>query len=86
MTEHDPDSPDSGIRIRLDQFLKFLGVAPTGGQAKLRIQAGDVRVNGRVETHRGRTLNGDDVVEVDGRTLRVAAELGSSGPSAGEGK
>lgn len=57
--------------IRLDQFLKLCGMAGTGGQAKILIQAGDVRVNSVVETRRGRKLRVGDVVEVDGNEFRV---------------
>ena len=32
--------------IRLDAFLKFKGIAETGGQAKTFIQDGIVKVNG----------------------------------------
>ena len=52
--------------LRLDQFLKLCGIADTGGQAKLMIQSGDVRVNGELETRRRRKLVSGDVVEVDG--------------------
>ena len=51
--------------LRLDQFLKFRGIADTGGQAKLLIQSGEVQVNGGVETRRRRKLVLGDVVEVD---------------------
>lgn len=50
--------------IKLDQFLKWVGVAPTGGQAKLMIQDGEVLVNGEVETRRGRKLVTGDRVTV----------------------
>ena len=40
--------------MRLDDVLKFFGIASTGGHAKHLIQAGEVRVNGVVETRRGR--------------------------------
>ena len=53
--------------LRLDQFLKLRGLADTGGQAKLLIQGGKVRVNGEVETRRRRKLAVGDVVEFDGR-------------------
>ena len=53
--------------IRLDQFLKWTGITATGGQAKWRIQAGEVRVNGVVETRRGHGLRPGDRVEVDGQ-------------------
>ena len=55
--------------MKLDQFLKFQGLVGTGGEAKLRIQRGDVRVNGTIETRRGRQLALGDAVAVDGREL-----------------
>ena len=42
--------------MRLDQFLKWQGWVATGGEAKMRIQAGEVQVNEEVETRRGRQL------------------------------
>jgi len=57
--------------IKLDQFLKFLGMAPTGGQAKLMIINGDVQVNGEVETRRGRKLFTGDQVTVAGQNFNV---------------
>lgn len=60
--------------IKLDQFLKLAQVAYTGGQAKLLIQGGHVRVNGAVETRRGRKLRPGDEVEVDGEILIVETE------------
>jgi len=52
--------------IRLDDFLKHCGLVGTGGEAKLRIQAGEVFVNGQVETRRRKQLSVGDVVELDG--------------------
>jgi ribosome-associated protein len=60
--------------IKLDQFLKLAQVAYTGGQAKLLIQGGHVKVNGVLETRRGRKLRPGDEVEVDGEVLVVEAE------------
>jgi ribosome-associated protein len=57
--------------IKLDQFLKLVGIAPTGGQAKLMIVDGDVKVNGTVETRRGRKLVSTDQVIVAGQTFDV---------------
>lgn len=51
--------------IKLDQFLKLAQIVDSGGQAKHLIQAGFVRVNGEVETRRGRKLRHGDVVLVD---------------------
>jgi ribosome-associated protein len=57
--------------IKLDQFLKFVGVAFTGGEAKLMIQGGGVKVNGETETRRGRKLVIGDSVMVQGETYTV---------------
>lgn len=57
--------------IKLDQFLKLAQVVQTGGEAKMRIQAGEVQVNGEVERRRGRKLYHGDVVVVDGEELVV---------------
>ena len=43
--------------IKLDQFLKLADIASTGGHAKFLIQEGVVKVNGEVETRRGKKNN-----------------------------
>jgi ribosome-associated protein len=48
--------------IKLDAFLKFCGAVGTGGEAKLRIAAGEVKVNGAVCTQRGKKLRDGDRV------------------------
>jgi ribosome-associated protein len=58
--------------IRLGQFLKLADLIDTGGEAKIVIASGDVTVNGEVDTRRGRQLHPGDVVEVQGRSARVA--------------
>lgn len=60
--------------IQLDQFMKWQGLVATGGQAKLVIQAGEVRVNGVVETRRKKKLRHGDEVTFQGQTLRVEFE------------
>lgn len=60
--------------IRLDDFLKHEGVVGTGGEAKIRIQSGEVRVNGEVELRRRKQLRMGDVVEVMDLTLEVGEE------------
>ncbi len=57
--------------ITLSQFLKFIGVADTGGQAKMMIQSGEVLVNGKVDTRRGRQLVTGDRVTVGSQTFEV---------------
>lgn len=61
--------------IKLDQFLKFSGITSTGGQAKLMIIDGEVKVNGVVETRRGRKLVDEDEVTVGEETLKVGEIL-----------
>jgi ribosome-associated protein len=61
-----------GDMIRLGQFLKLADLAETGGEGKILIAAGDVTVNGEVDTRRGRQLHAGDVVAVMGRAARVA--------------
>jgi ribosome-associated protein len=51
--------------------LKVANIVGTGGEAKVVIQAGEVTVNGEVETRRGRRLREGDVVEVGDERLEV---------------
>jgi len=47
----------------LDQFLKWKNLVSSGGEAKIFIKSGSVKVNGVIETRRGRKLNkGDKVI------------------------
>ncbi len=60
--------------IKLDQFLKLARFVESGGQAKQLIRAGFVRVNGEIETRRGRKLHHGDVVRIDGDEIQVVIE------------
>ena len=55
----------------LGRALKAAGLVGTGGEAKVLIQAGEVSVNGEVETRRGRRLEEGDVVEVGNERLEI---------------
>jgi ribosome-associated protein len=57
--------------IRLGQALKLAGLAGSGGDARALIEDGAVRVNGEVETRRGRQLRRGDVVAVGGEAVRI---------------
>ena len=57
--------------IKLEGLLKFEGLTSTGGEAKERIQAGEVAVNGEVCTQRGRKLRPGDRVSLDGVELTL---------------
>ena len=65
--------------MKLDQFLKWKGWVSTGGEAKQRIQMGEVEVNGSVETRRGRQLSPGDRVVLAGEESVVGDE-NATGP------
>lgn len=52
--------------IRLDHFLKVVGLAETGGQAKAMIQEGLVTINGEPETRRRHAVHATDMLEIQG--------------------
>lgn len=49
--------------IKLDQFLKFTGIAVNGGEAKFIILEKRIYVNGELELRRGKKLRKSDTVE-----------------------
>ena len=57
--------------IKLGQALKAAGFVESGVDAKYVIQDGLVKVNGQVETQRGKKLVSGDVVEFDGDTIQI---------------
>lgn len=65
------DVPVRETPIELCQFIKFGGLAESGGAAKQLIAEGAVLVNGAVETRKRRKLIAADRVEVAGQTIVV---------------
>ena len=59
--------------IRLDALLKFTGAAETGGEAKTRIQDGEVTVNGEPCTMRTKKIRPGDVVALGEQSFEVGA-------------
>lgn len=57
--------------IKLGQLLKLAGLVESGVDAKFVIQDGLVKVNGQVETQRGKKIVAGDVVEFDGNSVKV---------------
>ena len=57
--------------IKLGQALKAAGLAESGVDAKLVIQDGLVKVNGQIETQRGKKLVAGDLVEFDGEQIKI---------------
>ena len=62
------------VPIELCQFLKFGGLAESGGAAKHAIGAGLVRLNCTVETRKRKQLAAGDQVTLGGRTLVVRVQ------------
>ena len=60
------DDASAANTIALDDFLKVRQVVGSGGHAKVEIQAGNVLVNGVVETRRRRKLVAGDIVDALG--------------------
>ena len=58
--------------IKLQDLLKFANLVETGGEAKERVQGGEVKVNGEVCTMRGKKIRPGDVVSFEGQELTVA--------------
>ncbi|MCJ8341604.1 MAG: S4 domain-containing protein YaaA [Cetobacterium sp.] len=57
--------------IKLDQFLKWVGIADTGSLAKDMILSGEVLVNGEIEERRGKKIYPGDTVEAFGQKFIV---------------
>ncbi len=57
--------------IKLEQLLKYEGLSSTGGEAKNVIMDGLVKVNGMIETARGKKLRSGDMVEFMNEQYKV---------------
>jgi ribosome-associated protein len=57
--------------VELHVLLKLLALAPSGGAAKAMIAAGDVSVDGIVETRKGCKIRANQLVRVADDEVRV---------------
>ena len=57
--------------IKLGQALKAANLVEYGVEAKFVIQDGLVKVNGEVDTRRGRKLYDGDLVSFDGQEIKI---------------
>ena len=57
--------------IKLGQALKAAGLVESGVDAKFAVQDGLVKVNGQVETQRGKKIVPGDVITFQGQTLKI---------------
>ena len=58
--------------IKLQDLLKFANLVSSGGEAKERVQSGEVTVNGEVCTMRGKKIRPGDTVSFAGQELTVS--------------
>lgn len=63
------------LPIRLGQFLKLADLVQDGFEAKMRVQNGEIMLNGATETRRGKQLRHLDEITVDGGTWIVDLEM-----------
>lgn len=59
--------------IKLDQLLKWANFTASGVESKMFILNGEVKVNGEVETRRGKKIYDGYVVEFNGGKIKVKA-------------
>ncbi len=59
------------LPIRLGQFLKFANLVQDGFEAKIRIQHGEILVNGITETQRGKKIVAGDIISYSGQEFVV---------------
>jgi len=57
--------------IELNKVLKLMNLVETGGEAKIRIEQGEVRVNGQVEYRKRNKLRKGDRVDFMGQSLNI---------------
>ena len=60
--------------IKLGQLLKLADLVSSGVEAKIVIQNGEVKVNGEVDTIRGKKIYPQDIVEYKGKQVTVIGE------------
>ncbi|THF56578.1 RNA-binding S4 domain-containing protein [Pseudothauera rhizosphaerae] len=65
-----------GDHIQLDQLLKTLGLVESGGAAHAAVEAGQVRVDGAVETRKRAKLRPGQRVSFAGETIELVAAEG----------
>lgn len=57
--------------IKLGQALKLSGLVDSGVEAKIMVQNGLVKVNGQIQTQRGKKLYNGDIFEFEGKQVKV---------------
>ena len=69
--------------IELYKILKFEGMAASGGQAKVAVAAGQVLVNGKVETLKRKKIVSGDTIEFndDKICIKLSSSISANTPN-----
>ncbi len=57
--------------VELYKILKFEGMVPSGGEAKLVIANGMVKLNGKVETQKRKKIMSGDMIEFNNEAILI---------------
>lgn len=60
--------------IKLDQLLKYANIVGSGGESKILIKEGRVKVNGEITLQRGKKIRNEDIVEIDDIKVKIINE------------
>jgi len=61
--------------IELNTFVKLKGFATTGGNAKIFIRDGNVKVNGEIETRNKKKLLSGDIINISEKEFTISEDL-----------
>ena len=71
MTMHNIKLKEDQSYIELNKVLQIIGVAQTGGHAKILIRNEEVSVNGLVETRVRKKLVKDDLITTGDTSIKI---------------
>lgn len=60
--------------IKMDQLIKFAGLAETGAKAKILVELGEFNVNGELCTKRGKKIKPGDTIEFKGKKYKIVLD------------
>lgn len=57
--------------ITLGQFIKYVDIIHSGGEAKSYLKTANVVINGEPDNRRGRKLRVNDVIEIENKVFKI---------------
>ena len=61
----------TGDYVELHNLLKIMGLADSGGSAKMRVAEGEVKVDGKIELRKTCKIRAGQTVLVDDTTIKI---------------